>query len=72
MKQTITFEIDPLEDGAEELRRIASYSDFWLTLCEVDQYCRAQIKHGDVSDETEKHLDHIRDLLRERVDGDLL
>jgi hypothetical protein len=33
---------------------------------EVDQYCRGHLKHGDPSEETARHLEHIRDLLRER------
>jgi hypothetical protein len=32
----------------------------------VDQYCRNILKHGEPSEETAKHLEHIRDLLRER------
>jgi hypothetical protein len=72
VKQTITFEINPIEDGQDEIKRIAHYEDFSRACWEVDQYCRNQIKHGDVSEETDKHLDHIRDLLREHIPGDFL
>jgi hypothetical protein len=33
---------------------------------EVDQYCRGHLKHGDPSEETRRHLEHIREMLRER------
>jgi hypothetical protein len=32
----------------------------------VDQYCRGTIKHGEPSEETRRHLQVIRDMLRER------
>jgi hypothetical protein len=32
----------------------------------VDQYCRNILKHGEPSDEVRKHLEWIRDMLRER------
>lgn len=33
---------------------------------EVDQYCRTILKHGEPSDDERRHLDRIRDMLRER------
>jgi hypothetical protein len=36
------------------------------TIWEVDQYCRGLLKHGTISDETASHLEHIREMLRER------
>jgi hypothetical protein len=32
----------------------------------VDQYCRNILKHGEPSDDVRKHLEWIRDMLRER------
>jgi hypothetical protein len=34
----------------------------WL----VDQHCRSILKHGEPSEETRQHLEHIREILRER------
>jgi hypothetical protein len=31
----------------------------------VDQHCRSILKHGDPSEETREHLEHIREMLRE-------
>jgi hypothetical protein len=36
------------------------------TICEVDQHCRNILKHGEPSEETRRHLEEIRELLRER------
>jgi len=33
---------------------------------EVDQYCRGILKHGDPSEEPARHLEYIREILRER------
>jgi hypothetical protein len=32
----------------------------------VDQYCRNILKHGDPSPEVRRHLEEIREMLRER------
>jgi hypothetical protein len=32
----------------------------------VDQHCRGILKHGEPSEETRRHLEEIRDMLRER------
>jgi len=40
--------------------------DAKIVIWEVDQYCRGLVKHGTISDETAKHLDRIREMLRER------
>lgn len=32
----------------------------------VDQYCRGILKHGEPSDEVRKHLEWIRDILRDK------
>ena len=36
------------------------------TIWEVDQYCRGVLKHGEPSDETARHLERIRDMLRDK------
>ena len=33
---------------------------------QVDQYCRGVLKHGEPSAETRRHLEEIRDMLRDR------
>jgi len=35
-------------------------------LYSVDQYCRGILKHGEPSEETRRHLEEIREMLRER------
>jgi hypothetical protein len=40
--------------------------DAKIVIWEIDQYCRGLLKHGTISDETAKHLEHIREMLRER------
>jgi hypothetical protein len=36
------------------------------TIWAVDQHCRSTLKHGEPSEETRRHLEEIRELLRER------
>ena len=36
------------------------------TIWDVDQYCRGLLKHGEPSEETRRHLEEIREMLRER------
>ena len=33
---------------------------------DVDQYCRGVLKHGEPSEHVRFHIEHIRNLLRER------
>ena len=33
-------------------------------LWEIDQHCRGLIKHGDLPEEIDRHLQEIRDLIR--------
>ena len=40
--------------------------DAKATLWQVDQHCRSILKHGEPSEETRRHLEEIRDMLRER------
>lgn len=37
------------------------------TIWSVDQYCRNILKHGEPSADVRKHLEWIRDMLRERT-----
>ena len=41
-------------------------ADAKATLWEVDQYCRGVLKHGEPSEDEWRHLERIRDILRER------
>lgn len=36
------------------------------TIWSVDQHCRNILKHGEPSEETRRHLEEIRELIRER------
>jgi hypothetical protein len=40
--------------------------DAKIVIWEVDQYCRGLLKHGDPSEDERRHLEWIRDILRER------
>jgi hypothetical protein len=41
-------------------------ADAKATIWRVDQYCRSILKHGEPSEETRRHLEEIREMLRER------
>jgi len=41
-------------------------ADAKSAIWQVDQHCRSILKHGEPSEETRKHLEHIREILRER------
>ena len=41
-------------------------ADAKSALWQVDQYCRGVLKHGEPSAETRRHLEEIREMLRER------
>jgi len=40
--------------------------DAKIAIWEIDQYCRGILKHGEPSDEVRKHLEWIRDMLRDK------
>jgi hypothetical protein len=41
-------------------------ADAKAVIWQVDQYCRGVLKHGEPSAETRRHLEEIRETLRER------
>jgi dihydroxyacetone kinase len=41
-------------------------ADAKSAIWQVDQYCRGVLKHGEPSAETRRHLEEIRETLRER------
>lgn len=55
-----------LPDEQVELNAAMQGADAKATIWAVDQYCRNVLKHGDPSDEVRKHLEWIRETLRER------
>ena len=55
-----------LPDEQGELNAAMQGSDAKGAIWSVDQYCRNILKHGEPSDETRRHLEEIRELLRER------
>jgi hypothetical protein len=55
-----------LPDEQVELNAAMQGRDAKIVIWEVDQYCRGLLKHGTISDETAKHLERIREMLRER------
>lgn len=55
-----------LPDEQAQLDASLQGRDAKSTIWDVDQYCRNIIKHGEPSEETARHLERIRDMLRER------
>lgn len=55
-----------LPDEQVELTAAMQGRDAKATLWAVDQYCRNILKHGEPSVDERRHLERIRDILRER------
>jgi len=55
-----------LPDEQTELNAAMQGADAKATIWQVDQYCRGVLKHGEPSAETRRHLEEIRETLRER------
>ena len=55
-----------LPDEQVEFNAAMQGRDAKATIWAVDQHCRSILKHGEPSEETRQHLEHIRDMLRER------
>ena len=55
-----------LPDEQVELNAAMQGRDAKATLWAVDQHCRSILKHGEPSEETRRHLERIREMLRER------
>ena len=55
-----------LPDEQVELNAAMQGGDAKAVIWAVDQYCRGVLKHGEPSPETRRHLEEIRETLRER------
>jgi hypothetical protein len=55
-----------LPDEQPELNAAMQGGAAKSVLWQVDQYCRGVLKHGEPSAETRRHLEEIREMLRER------
>jgi hypothetical protein len=55
-----------LPDEQVELTAAMQGREAKATLWAVDQHCRSTLKHGEPSEETRRHLEEIREMLRER------
>jgi hypothetical protein len=55
-----------LPDEQTEFNAAMQGRDAKATLWAVDQHCRNILKHGEPSEETRRHLEEIREMLRER------
>jgi hypothetical protein len=55
-----------LPDEQVELNAAMQGRDAKAVIWQVDQYCRGVLKHGEPSAETRRHLEEIRETLRER------
>jgi len=56
-----------LPDEQTELNAAMQGADAKSAIWQVDQYCRGVLKHGEPSAETRRHLEEIREMLRERL-----
>jgi hypothetical protein len=54
-----------LPDEQVEFNAAMQGADAKAAIWQVDQYCRGVLKHGEPSAETRRHLDEIREMLRE-------
>ena len=55
-----------LPDEQPELTAAMQGGDAKATLWAVDQHCRNILKHGEPSEETRRHLEEIREMLRDK------
>jgi hypothetical protein len=55
-----------LPDEQTEFTAAMQGRDAKSTIWEVDQYCRGVLKHGEPTEHVRFHIEHIRNLLRER------
>ena len=55
-----------LPDEQAEFTAAMQGADAKSVLWQVDQYCRGVLKHGEPSQETRRHLEEIRETLRDR------
>ena len=55
-----------LPDEQPELNAAMQGADAKAVLWAVDQHCRGILKHGEPSAETRRHLEEIREMIRER------
>jgi hypothetical protein len=64
----ITISLDTSD--ADEKMHLSNFiyaSRYRRAVCEVDEYLRNKLKHGDLSDEVFTELDKIRSLLNEEI-----
>ncbi len=60
----ITIELDLTNDVDKfQYSLITNASELWVSLEDIRQYIRDKIKHHDLSEETEKHLEEVRNLI---------
>ena len=55
-----------LPEEQSEFNAAMQGRDAKVAIWEVDQYCRTILKHGEPSEDERRHLQRIRDILRER------
>jgi hypothetical protein len=55
-----------LPDEQPELTAAMQGAEAKGVIWSVDQHCRSILKHGEPSEETRRHLEEIREMLRER------
>ena len=55
-----------LPEEQHEFTAAMQGADAKSAIWQVDQYCRGILKHGEPSAETRRHLEEIRETLRER------
>ncbi len=66
MKKKLTLDFEP--DEEDEFKIVARAMDYYLTLIDIKDHIRSILKYTDVSEEVEKQLETIRDLVHGRID----
>lgn len=64
----LTFDLNDPQDEIAHLRALKSL-DMALTLWDIDQYLRGQVKYGQLDDNVRKALDTTRDTLRQLMNN---
>ena len=64
----LTFDLNDPQDEVAHLRALKSL-DMALTLWDMDQYLRGQVKYGQLDENVRKALDTTRDTLRQLMNN---
>lgn len=66
MRAIIKYDLNNEED-AYQYRLSNKAHTMFTVLEEIEQYCRSQCKHGDITEETYDHLDKVRSMIWDQL-----